>query len=113
MLTPHDRILPDTWSTWLLQLRNGGDEAFEETLRTEVEAIADRVLDGAGLRSGMTLCDIGTGGGLVAFRAIDRIGSSLNVILADISLPLLRRARERAMDRGAIKQCTFVECSAD
>ena len=113
MTTDQDPPLFDIWSRWLLQLRNGGDAAFERTLRTEVEAIADRVLDGANLRPGMTLGDIGTGDGLVAFRAIDRIGSSLNVVFADISIPLLRRAQARATERGVMEQCTFVECSAD
>jgi arsenite methyltransferase len=110
-----DQVPPqsDIWSKWLLQLRNGGDDAFEQTLRTEVERIADRVLDGADLQPGMTLGDIGTGDGLVAFRAMDRIGSSLKVVFADISLPLLQRAQFRATERGAIGQCTFIECSAE
>ena len=103
----------DVWSRWLLQLRNGGDAAFEEAVRTEVEGMADRVLDGANLRPGMTLCDIGTGDGLVAFRAIDRIGLTVQVVLTDISAPLLRRARERATERGVMAQCTFLQCSAD
>jgi arsenite methyltransferase len=113
MTTYQDPPLSDPWSTWLLQLRNGGDPAFETILRTEVEAIADRVLDGANLQPGMLLADIGTGDGLVAFRAIDRIGASLRVILADISLPLLRHARVRATERGLMEHCSFVECSAD
>jgi ubiquinone/menaquinone biosynthesis C-methylase UbiE len=83
------------------------------TLRVEVEALADRVLDGAKLLPGMTLADIGTGDGLVAFRAIDRIGPSLRVILADISLPLLRHAQVQATERGVMEQCTFAECSAE
>lgn len=113
MTTDQDLPQFDVWSRWLLQLRNGGDAAFEETLRGEVEALADRVLDGAKLQPGMTLGDIGTGDGAVAFRAIDRIGPSLKVTLADISLPLLRRAQVRATERGVMQQCTFVECSAE
>ena len=103
----------DTWSRWLLEVRNGGDSTFETTLRTEVEAYADRVLDGANLQPGMTLADIGAGDGLVAFRAIGRIGPSLRVILADISSPLLRRAEMLAIERGVVDQCAFVECAAD
>jgi arsenite methyltransferase len=113
MTTHQDQPPADTWSRWLLQLRNGGDPAFETTLRTEVEAFADRVLDGVNLQPGMVLADIGTGDGLVAFRAIDRIGPALRVILADISLPLLHHTRTQAMERGVLEQCSFVECSAD
>jgi arsenite methyltransferase len=113
-MTTHQEQLPsDTWSRWLLQLRNGGDPGFESALRTEVEGYADRVLDGANLQAGMTLADIGTGEGIVAFRAIDRIGPSLQVILADISPPLLQIARIQATERGVLEQCSFVECAAD
>jgi ubiquinone/menaquinone biosynthesis C-methylase UbiE len=113
MSTNQDQPSPDAWSRWLLQLRNGGDPSFETTLRVEVEAYADRVLDGANLQAGMTLADIGTGDGLVAFRAIGRIGRSLRVILADISSPLLHRAKMLATERRVLDQCSFVECSAD
>jgi len=113
MTTYPDQPSSDTWSRWLLQLRNGGDPSFETTLRVEVEAYADRVLDGAKLQAGMTLADIGTGDGLVAFRAISRAGRSLHVILADISAPLLHRAKMLATEKGVLDQCSFVECSAD
>lgn len=45
-------------------------------VRAEVERYADRVLDAAWLAPGMTLADVDAGEGLVAFRAIDRIGPS-------------------------------------
>jgi ubiquinone/menaquinone biosynthesis C-methylase UbiE len=61
----------------------------------------------------MTLADIGTGEGLIAFRAIDRIGPSLRVVLTDISPPLLSHARALATERGVLHQCSFVECAAD
>jgi arsenite methyltransferase len=113
MTAHHDQPPSDTWSRWLLQLRNGCDPNFETTLRTEVEGIADRVLDGANLQQGMTYADIGAGDGLVAFRAIDRIGPSLRVILADISSPLLHHAQVQATRRGVMEQCSFLECSAE
>jgi ubiquinone/menaquinone biosynthesis C-methylase UbiE len=78
-----------------------------------LEDYADRVLDGAGLAPGMTLADIGTGEGLVAFRAIHRVGPSLRVVLTDISAPMLRHVRTLAEERGVQEQCTFVECAAD
>ncbi len=113
MNTHQDDTTSDAWSRWLLQLRNGGNPAFETTLRTGIEAYADRVLDGANLQPGMTLAALGTDDGVVAFRAIGRIGRSLRVILADTSAALLRRAKMQAVERGVLGQCFFVQCAAD
>jgi ubiquinone/menaquinone biosynthesis C-methylase UbiE len=103
----------DEWSRWLLHVRHGGDSSFDTTIRGTLENFADRVLDGARLAPGMTLADIGTGTGLVAFRAIERIGPSLRVVLTDISAPLLRHVEGLACERGVREQCTFIECGAD
>ncbi len=103
----------DEWSRWLLHVRHAGDPLFNDKIRVSLERYADRVLDGAALEPGMTLADIGSGEGLVAFRAIGRIGPSLRVLLTDISTPLLRHAEDLANKQGVRQQCTFVECSAD
>jgi arsenite methyltransferase len=103
----------DEWSRWLLQLRSAGDPAADRRLRADLELYADRVLDGARVEADTTLADIGAGEGLIAFRAIERVGPSLRVILADISVPLLRHAEALANARGVQHQCTFVECAAD
>jgi arsenite methyltransferase len=103
----------DEWSRWLLHVRHGGDPSFGKKILGKLNAYADRVLDGAGLAADMTLADIGSGEGLVAFRAIDRIGPSLRVILTDISAPMLDHVKTLASERGVREQCTFVECPAD
>jgi len=113
MMINRDPPDSDEWSKWLLDLRHGGDPAFREALRTELETYADRVLDGAKLQTDMTLADVGTGEGLVAFRAIERVGPSLRVVLTDVSIPMLRHAEALASERGVRQQCTFVECAAD
>jgi arsenite methyltransferase len=102
----------DVWSEWLLHTRFGNDRGQEQILRAAIDPIADRVLDGARLSAGMTLVDIGTGDGLIAFRAVDAIGPSLRVILTDISAPLLRHAEALAIQRNVQSQCRFIECSA-
>jgi ubiquinone/menaquinone biosynthesis C-methylase UbiE len=61
----------------------------------------------------MTLVDVGTGDGLIAFGAITRIGPSLSVILTDISAPLLEHARQLAIQLGVQGQCRFVLGSAE
>ncbi len=61
----------------------------------------------------MTLVDVGAGDGLVAFRAIDRVGPSLHTILIDISDALLQHAEATATQCGIRGQCTFTRCSAE
>ncbi len=104
---------PDQWSQWLLHRRHGGDADYQQRMRAVVQSYRDRVLDGTNLSPHQTLADIGTGDGLLAFGAIDRIGPSLSVILTDISQPLLDHAEQLAISRGIESQCTFVPGSAD
>src|SRR5258707_6822825 len=103
----------DVWSDWLLHTRHADDPEQERVLHTELEKYANRVLDGARLAAGMTLADIGSGDGLIAFRAIDRIGPSLRVLLTDISAPLLCHAKALAVERDVRDQCTFIQCFAE
>jgi arsenite methyltransferase len=103
----------DSWAQWLLNRRHGGDARYRATVLSDVERFRDRVLEGAQLRSGMTLADVGTGDGLLAFGAIDRIGGSLRVILTDLSESLLRHAEQIAVERGVRGQCRLVQGSAE
>ncbi len=98
----------DPWFDWLTQRRQGGAKPGESIGR-DVERYRDRVLDGARLEPDTTLVDIGSGDGLVAYGAIDRIGPSLRVILTDISAALLQRSEERAREKGVAAQCTFLQ----
>lgn len=79
----------------------------------EVARYADRVLAGANLLPGMTLADVGSGEGLIAFKAIDHIGPNLQVILTDISPSLLEHSRKLAIHTGVLNQCTFIEANAE
>lgn len=103
----------DVWSEWLLRRRHGGDAAYEQAIRHEVAIYADRVLDGARLSEGMRLADIGTGDGVVAFRAIERVGPSLKVLMSDVSAPMLRHVESLANQRSVRQQCDFLEGSAE
>lgn len=103
----------DVWSEWLLHHRHGGDPDVESLIRGKLEHLADRVIDAARLKPGMVLADIGSGDGLVAFRAIERLGPSLQVLLTDVSAPMLQHAREIAEVRGILPQCNFYRCSAE
>src|SRR5579863_3077829 len=98
----------DVWSEWLLHRRHADDPAVADAVRAEVERYADRVLDAARLAPGMTLADVGAGEGLVAFRAIDRVGPTLRVLLMDVSAPMLRHAEMLATQRQVHAQCAFL-----
>jgi arsenite methyltransferase len=103
----------DFWTNWLLRDRFGDDPVHEQGLRAEIARISDRVLEAAQLTPGMTLVDVGTGDGLVAFRAIDRVGPTLRVLLTDVSESMLQHCASIATQRGVRDQCTFLQCSAE
>jgi len=103
----------DGWARWLLKERHGGDAAHAQRLRIELDRYANRVIDGLSLQPGMTLLDIGSGDGLVAWRAIERVGSTLQVVLTDLSADLLRNAQATARQRKVAGQCRFIRGAAE
>lgn len=103
----------DVWSDWLLHHRHADNPEYDRIFRGAIARYVDRVLDGAQLAPGMTLADIGTGDGIVAFRAIERIGPSLRLILTDISGSMLRHAEMLSIERGIRERCTFLQCTAE
>ena len=103
----------DLWSDWLLHRRHGGSEQQAGNLRPAIDSYAARVLDFAKLAPGMTLVDIGSGDGLIAFEALRRVGPELQVILTDISEALLKHAEQQAAQRHVSEQCRFVHSSAE
>ncbi len=105
--------MSDLWSQWLLHGRHADDPRLQEAMRAVVDRYIDRVLEGAQLTAGQTLVDVGTGEGLVAFRAMERVGHSLRAWLTDVSEPMLQHARAQAEVRGVLGQCSFLRCPAD
>jgi ubiquinone/menaquinone biosynthesis C-methylase UbiE len=103
----------DAWSDWLLHLRHSDDPDVERLVREDVARYVDRVLDAAQLAPGMTLADIGTGDGAVAFRAIERVGADLQVVLTDISPAMLGHVEALAEQKHVRGQCRFLQGSAD
>ena len=102
----------DVWSEWLLHRRHADDPAYDVAVQNSVARFAENVLDDAHIAPGMTLLDIGSGEGLLAFRAIERFGA-LHVILTDVSAPMLRHAERVAAERNVLGQCRFLRLSAD
>jgi arsenite methyltransferase len=105
---------PDRWHRWLLDVRFGGDAAGREKDLTEfLYPVRDTVLDKARLRPDDTLLDVGTGDGLIAFGALERLGPSGRVIFSDISQDLLDHCRKAADAEGLLDRCRFVLAAAD
>ncbi len=113
MASEEDLHATDVWSQWLLHRRHGGDAEYERAMRAMVERYVERVLDGARLEAGQTIADVGAGEGLLALRAIERVGGALRVWLTDVSEPMLRHARAQALEHGVADRCTFVRAAAD
>jgi len=103
----------DRWYRWLCEVRYGGDPAQQELVRQALYPVRDKVLDRASLGPADTLLDVGTGDGLVAFGALDRLGPDGRVIFSDISADVLQYCRAAAFDAGDLGRCDFVEASAD
>jgi SAM-dependent methyltransferase len=71
------------------------------------------VLDRGRIQKGEIVLDVGAGDGLIAFGALDRVGSTGRVIFSDVSLDLLQKCRSLAAELNLTDRCSFVECSAD
>jgi ubiquinone/menaquinone biosynthesis C-methylase UbiE len=71
------------------------------------------VLDKAELAAGETLLDVGTGDGLIAFGALERLGPAGHVVFSDISEDLLEHCRAAATEEGLLDRCRFVTAPAD
>lgn len=75
--------------------------------------VRDEVLDRAVLQPDDTLLDVGTGDGLIAFGALDRLGPGGRVIFSDVSRDLLDYCHASAAEAGQLSQCDFVLAPAD
>lgn len=97
-----------------MDARFGGDPAARERILTELlYPVRDTVLDKAKLQPGDTVLDVGTGDGLIAFGALERLGPSGRVVFSDISQDLLDHCRAAAAAEGLLDRCRFVVASAD
>lgn len=101
----------DIWAEWLAERRHGGDAEVHRRMLDNLAGVRDRVLDGAGLREGETLLDVGCGEGLIGFGALER--GAGHVVFSDISGDLLDFCREAAEELGFAERCTFVRAAAD
>ena len=103
----------DKWAAWLLHRRDGDDAEQRAKALEELLPIRERVLDNARIMSGDTVLDVGAGDGLIAFGALDRVGSDGHVIASDISADLVAHTQTTAAEVGAIGRMSFVQAMAE
>lgn len=106
---------PETnkWVAWVLDRGHGG---LDEEQRVDLDylgPIRDRLLDDAAIAPGDTLLDVGTGSGLIAFAALERVGERGRVIFSDIAEPLLNHCRSTAEHLGVSERTSFVRAAAE
>ncbi|MDP9370814.1 MAG: class I SAM-dependent methyltransferase [Chloroflexota bacterium] len=103
----------DAWAEWLLHRRHGDDpEGLQRTIHRLVK-VRERVLDNSGIAEGETLLDVGTGDGLIAFGALERVGGHGTVVFSDISPDLLDHAQALAKQMGVADRSSFVLAPAE
>lgn len=104
----------DRWYRWLVDVRFGGDPAARQQALAEfLYPVRDKVLDKAGLQPDDAVLDVGTGDGLIAFGALERLGPAGRVIFSDISQDLLDHCRMAVEAEGLLGRCRFVLAPAD
>ena len=97
----------DVWKQWLLHRRNPGDEA--KALADEhFRKIREEVLDNANVQEGESVLDVGTGTGLVAIGALERVGPKGRVIFSDISEDCLEHCSTFVESIAMRDRCEFV-----
>src|SRR5262245_10513228 len=74
--------------------------ALEEFLDEQIQPLGAAVMDAVGVTVGNRILDVGCGTGQTTIELARRIGPSGRVIGADLSAPMLARARERARTAG-------------
>ncbi len=105
--------MKDMWANWLLQRRHGGDPDELKRTLVRVGKIRDRVIANGQVVAGETLLDVGAGDGLIAFGALDCVGTDGHVIFSDVSQDLVDHARQLAVGMDVAQRCTFLRASAD
>ena len=73
----------------------------------------EALLDWLAPRPGIELLDVAGGTGDIALRLLDRLGGKAQVTLADINEAMLRTGRDRALDRGWLKEIAWATADAE
>lgn len=113
MTEPSARVEPDQWSRWLFDHRYGRSDAVAQENMGVLFELRDSVIDAAGLSDGDVVCDLGSGDGFIAFKAVAAVEPTGKVICTDISPALLDSCRRKAAEYGKLDRFEFVLTPAE
>lgn len=102
----------DHWAEWVLARGHSADADQLRKKLKELAPVRDRVIANARIQPGDVVLDVGAGDGLIAFGALQLVGSG-RVILSDISQNLLDHDRELALGLGVAERTEFVRAIAE
>jgi arsenite methyltransferase len=102
------------WSQWLKNSRFSymSEEQKEETLRW-LFSVRDKILEKAKLDNCETLLDIGTGTGLLAFKAYEILQGKGKVIASDVAVDCLEECQKIAQECQISEGMEFLRTSAE
>ncbi|MDQ6884533.1 MAG: methyltransferase domain-containing protein, partial [Candidatus Dormibacteraeota bacterium] len=105
-------VAEDIWAQWL-SFRRQGSTTISRDQEHQLQTLRDRVLGLAAIKPDDTVLDVGCGDGLIAFGALERLGSKGQLVFADLSADLITRCRLAAQQLKAEDRCRFLVCPAD
>ncbi len=105
-------VSQESWTAWLRH-RTSVMGLLDDSSLAEFRNHRDRVLEGAAIRNGDVLLDVGCGAGLIGLGALQEAGSQGRLICVDISEAALKECRQVAGELNLANRCTFVVASAE
>ena len=103
----------DRWAEWLLNKRFGGNKEIANYSLQRLGEARDRIFSAANISLGNTVVDIGSGDGLLAIAAIEKVGPTGKVIFVDISQDALSICQEFCREKLQVDNTQFICTSAE
>ena len=96
---------------WVIRRRFGGSQDALAQTNSWVAPIIRRVVDGARIKPGDEILDVGSRDRLMALEAFSRLGDSGRLTMAELSDGLVRRLSEMVRERGIEQRCRVITFS--
>lgn len=109
-----NREICKNWTQWLLETRFSflTPQMKEQTMNW-LQLVRDNVLLRANIKEGETVIDIGTGTGLLAFKALEQLNGTGTVIFSDKFKDCLDNCEEFLKKQNITNGYKILQCSAE